>query len=123
MFRLPQTRKAIENRAADMCQNVYLSLAMTAAASLEGIEESITPDAEVTQSLYDMSVEERANANIKRLPTNLLEAIQMFDEDPLARETMGATMHGMYSRLKRAEWARFHEHVTEWERVEYLRFF
>jgi glutamine synthetase len=32
-------------------------------------------------------------------------------------------MHGLFSRYKRDEWARFHEHVTEWERIEYLRFF
>ena len=32
-------------------------------------------------------------------------------------------MHGMYSRCKHAEWERFHEHVTEWEKQEYLRFF
>ena len=33
------------------------------------------------------------------------------------------TMHTLFSRYKHDEWRRFHEHVTEWEQVEYLQFF
>jgi glutamine synthetase len=29
----------------------------------------------------------------------------------------------MYSEYKHGEWERFHQTVTEWEKVEYLRFF
>jgi glutamine synthetase len=123
MFRLPQPRKAIENRAADMCQNVYLSLAMTSAASLEGILGKLPPGPEVRRSLYDVPAAELAASEIKRLPTNLLEAVTLFDQDALAERLLGPTMHGMYSRLKHGEWRRFHEQVTEWERAEYLRFF
>ena len=32
-------------------------------------------------------------------------------------------MHGMFSRYKQDEWQRFHDHVTEWEQAEYLRFY
>jgi glutamine synthetase len=32
-------------------------------------------------------------------------------------------MHSLYAKYKRDEWDRFHEHVTEWEQLEYLRFF
>ena len=39
MIRFPQARYAIENRAVDMCVNPYLGLAMTCAASLEGMHE------------------------------------------------------------------------------------
>ena len=38
LIRLPQRRNAIENRACDMAVNAYLALAMTVAASLEGLE-------------------------------------------------------------------------------------
>ena len=40
-FRLPQNRYCIENRAADMMMNVYLALAMTVSAAVEGIETVI----------------------------------------------------------------------------------
>ena len=36
MLRLPQNRFCIENRAADMCMNPYLSLGMTTAATVAG---------------------------------------------------------------------------------------
>ena len=32
-------------------------------------------------------------------------------------------MHDSYSRYKHDEWERFHEHITEWETSEYLRFY
>lgn len=123
MFRLPQPRRAIENRASDMSINAYLGLAMTGAATLEGLTRRKHPGAPVNRSLYDLSRDEIAQAKIEPMPGNLLDAIRAFDADPLAKETFGATMHGMYSRCKHAEWERFHEHVTDWEKREYLRFF
>jgi glutamine synthetase len=29
----------------------------------------------------------------------------------------------MFGRYKRDEWQRFHDHVTDWERAEYLQFY
>jgi glutamine synthetase len=123
MLRLPQARWAIENRAADMCMNAYLSLAMTAAASLEGIEQGIDPPPPLNANVYDLDEQQLEQAGAKRLPTTLLEAIRAFDEDALARETLGPTMHDSYSRYKHDEWERFHEHITAWETSEYLRFY
>jgi glutamine synthetase len=123
MYRLPQSRYAIENRASDMCMNAYLALAMTIGASLEGISQGLGPGEPVNTSLYDMSDADLRAANIEPLPGHLHEAIQAFDASGLAREVLGETMHGSYSRYKHDEWARYHEKVTEWEVEEYLRFF
>jgi glutamine synthetase len=123
MLRLPQTRKAIENRACDISVNAYLALAMTAAASLEGLEERIDPGPPFDRALYDVPAQELRERGIERLPATLLDAIRAFDDDPLAREAFGATMHDSYSRYKHDEWDRFHEHVTDWERQEYTLFF
>jgi glutamine synthetase len=123
MLRLPQTRKAIENRACDMCVNPYLALALTLGASLEGMRERLDPGEPVDKPLYELTDEEAESRNVDRLPGNLLEAIEAFDRDPLAREVLGPTMHEMFSRYKRDEWQRFHDHVTEWEQAEYLRFY
>ena len=57
------------------------------------------------------------------MPATLKDAIKAFDKDPLAKDVLGATMHDCYSRYKHDEWGRFHEHITEWEVEEYLRFF
>jgi glutamine synthetase len=123
MIRLPQRRKAIENRACDMSVNPYLALAMTIAASLAGIEEGLDPGPPVDRALYDLTPDEQRVRGIAPLPRTLLEAVEAFDEDPLAREALGPTMHGMYSAYKHDEWDRFHQSVTPWEQREYLKFF
>jgi glutamine synthetase len=123
MIRFPQARFAIENRAADMCLNPYLGLAMTAAASLEGIRESVDPGPSLEKSLYDMTPEERDAFKVKPLPRNLDQAIAGFAADKLAKHVFGETMHRLYTLHKQDEWDRFHEAITEWERKEYLRFF
>jgi glutamine synthetase len=123
MIRLPQRRKAIENRAADMSVNPYLALAMTIAASLEGIEQNLEAGPPMERPLYDVTPDQQEELGIRRLPNTLKEAITAFDADPLAREVFGPTMHGMYSQYKHDEWERFHQSVTPWEQVEYLKFF
>lgn len=123
MLRLPQPRHAIENRACDMTMNFYLGMAMTTACSLDGFQARIDPGPPFNKPLYDTSEEELAAAGAKPLPRNLLEAIEAFDADPLAREVFGPVMHRQYSLYKHMEWDRFHQHITEWEVREYLRFF
>jgi glutamine synthetase len=123
MIRLPQARKAIENRACDMSVNAYLALAMTIGASLEGLEQGIDPGPALDRTAYDLTEADLRASGSRRLPSTLLEAIEEFDRDALAKEVFGETMHTLYVRYKRGEWRRFHEHITEWEQVEYLRFF
>lgn len=123
MLRLPQARYAIENRAVDMCVNPYLALAMTCAASLEGIKHAVDPGPPLNKSLYDLSREERIRYKVQPLPRNLNEAIAGFEADELAKQVFGETMHALYVRHKQDEWDRFHETITEWEQREYMRFY
>jgi glutamine synthetase len=123
MFRLPQARWAIENRAADMSMNAYLALAMTVGASLDGLTNDLKAPAALNNDVYGLSAAELTERGVKRLPANLNEAVQAFDESELAKEVLGATMHASYSQYKHDEWERFHQHVTDWEQHEYLRFF
>lgn len=123
MLRLPQARWAIENRAGDMCMNAYLALAMTSAATVEGMTEQLEPGPPLNSAVYDLDAPALREAGVQRLPTTLLEAITAFDADPLAQSTLGDTMHASYSQYKHDEWNRFHEHVTDWETSEYLRFY
>ncbi len=123
MLRLPQSRFAIENRATDMTMNTYLSLAMTLASAMEGINNKLDPGPMCNKNLYDMTEAEMKADGIHRLPRTLLEAIEYFDEDPLAKEVLGPVLHNSFSQYKHVEWDRFHQSVTEWEVHEYLRFF
>jgi glutamine synthetase len=123
MIRLPLTRKAIENRACDTAVNPYLALSMTIGATLAGVQEQLEPGPAIDKPLYDVSAAEAEEAGIQRLPGTLLEAINAFAADELAKDVFGETMHTLFVRYKRDEWTRFHEHVTAWEQIEYLRFF
>jgi glutamine synthetase len=123
MIRLPQRRNAIENRACDMAVNAYLALAMTVGASLEGLERGIDPGRPLDRPAYDLTEDDMRELGAPRLPATLLEAIEAFARDPLAKDVFGETMHSLYTRYKRNEWHRFHERITDWERSEYLLFF
>ena len=123
MIRLPQNRFCIENRAADMCMNPYLSLALTTASVLDGIENKIDPGKPLNLNLYTLSPEDMKEANIKTLPRNLLEAIEALNEDDFAREVLGDSMLLQFFSYKKDEWDRYHQAVTDWEVQEFLRLY
>ena len=123
MLRLPQTRFCIENRAADMCMNPYLSLGLTAAAMTEGIVNGYSPGEPLNKDLYNMSEEAIDRSGAQRLPRNLLEAIEILRADDLARQVLGETLMDSYLRYKLDEWERYHQAVTDWEVAEYLRLY
>lgn len=122
-FRLPQSRYCIENRAADMCMNVYLALACTLSAAVDGIVNQIDPGEPTDRDLYAMSAEEIEAAGIRRLPRNLLESTQHLRQDTLLERVLGPTMLRSYLAYKEDEWERYHQAVTNWEVEEYLRLY
>jgi len=123
MIRLPQSRFCIENRAADMCMNPYLSLGLTTAAMTEGIVNKYSAGEPLNQDLYSMSEEAIAKSGAQRLPRNLLEAIEILRTDELARTVLGDSMMNSYLHYKTDEWERYHQAVTDWEVEEYLRLY
>lgn len=122
-FRLPQSRYCIENRAADMCMNVYLALGMTLTAAVKGVVEGIDPGAPTDRDLYAMSDREFEELGIRRLPRNLMMATEALRRDDLAGEVMGPVMRNSYIAYKTDEWERYHQTVTDWEVQEYLRLY
>ncbi len=122
-FRLPQSRFCIENRAADMCMNVYLGLAMTLAAALTGITNKIDPGPATDRDLYEMTDAEFKELGIRRLPRNLSMATDALRVDELAEQVMGPVMRNSYIAYKVDEWERYHQAVTDWEVQEYLRLY
>ncbi len=122
-FRLPQSRYCIENRAADMCMNVYLALGMSLAAVVKGITNKIEPGPATNRDLYSMTDEEFKELGIRRLPRNLMIATEALSQDDLAEAVMGTTMRKSYLAYKVDEWERYHQAVTDWEVQEYLRLY
>jgi len=123
MLRLPQNRFCIENRAADMCMNPYLSLALTTMAVMDGIKNKIDPGKPLNVNLYTLSPEEIQASKIKSLPRNLLEAIEKLQHDDFAKEVLGESMLNQFFAYKMDEWDRYHQAVSDWEVTEYLRLY
>jgi len=121
MLRMPQSRFALENRAADMCMNPYLGLGMMLAATVEGIVNKIDPGKSVDEDLYVM--DEKRQQKLTALPRNLLEATEQLGKSKLAKQVLGEQMLSSFIAYKVDEWERYHQVTTDWELQEYLRLF
>ena len=123
MLRLPQSRFAIENRAADMCMNPYISLGMMLAAQVEGLVNELDPGPSLDEDLYVMDDAEKAKRDLTPLPRNLMEATEHLGRSELARNVMGEAMMRSFLAYKIDEWERYHQETTDWEVREYLRLY
>jgi len=106
-----------------MTMNVYLALAMTLSSVVEGISNKTDPGEPTDQDLYAMNEDDLKKFKIRRLPRNLLQAIESLKKDELAVKVMGPVMHKSYLSYKIDEWERYHQAVTDWEVQEYLRLY
>ena len=125
MLRLPRNRPCVENRAVDSAANHYLAAAFLLAAGLEGVAEGLDPGDPVEDLTYDWAATGPSGAGLTatRLPRNLLEAIEAFDADPLARAVFPDQFVSAYIAMKVDEWERYHAQVSDWERATYLTMF
>ena len=64
-----------------------------------------------------------AALGIKHLPQTLGDAVEAFAADPLSKEVFGEGMYGAWLDYKRDERISYLNHVSDWERSRYLKFF
>jgi len=122
-LRIPGGGGRVELRSADSSCNPYLGIAMMIAAGLEGIREKIDPGEPHLDNLYYKSDAQRAAQGIAWLPRTLSEAVDAFEQDPLGRAVFGELMFDTWIEFKRDEWLGYLNHVSDWERDRYLKFF
>ena len=125
-MRIPATRKGkidstrIEFRSPDPACNPYLALSVILAAGLDGIANNQPLPPETGSDVLKMTAEERSVAGVRRLPSNLSEAIRAMESSELVRDALGEHVFSWFLRNKRREWARYEEHVSQYELEEYL---
>jgi glutamine synthetase len=102
----------IEHRVPDTSSNPYLALAATLAAGLDGIRNGIDPGEPTLANAYHEEHE--------RLPRTLWEALEHLERDEVLVEALGQNLVTEFVKLKRDEFDRYQDHVSEWEREEYL---
>ena len=122
-LRIPLGGGRVELRAADSANNPYLGAAMVLSAGLEGIREDLDPGEPHTENMYNKSPAELREMGIALLPRTLEEAIDAFEADPFSKTVMGEEMFKSYAAFRREEWDAYHNHVSDWERDRYLKFF
>jgi len=116
--KLESTR--VEYRAPDTACNPYLAFAVILAAGLRGIEAGYELPREASTNLFEMTAEELAADGIRPLPGSLNEAVADMERSELMAETLGEHVFEWFIRNKRAEWASYKTHISQFELDRYL---
>ena len=100
-------KKTIELRFPDTSANPYLALAVCIAAGMDGIDKKMTPP-------------EAGDADGKKLPSTLEEAVRLMMQDELICSTLGTELSKIYKNVKKNEWKQYMMQVSDWEIDRYL---
>lgn len=122
LLRVPLGGGRVECRGADIGMNPYLGMALALAAGLEGIRENADPGEPHMENVYEKSPAQRRREKIKPLPRTLVEGIDAVKRDPLVEKVFGKEMFDSWVQFREEEWASYHNHVSDWERKRYLKF-
>ena len=126
LIRIPVVKRGkpdstrIEYRAPDSACNPYLAFAVILAAGLKGIEEGYELPREAAANLFAMTPEELAAEGIRPLPGSLNDAVIEMERSELVAETLGEHVFEWFIRNKRAEWAAYKTHISQFELDRYL---
>jgi glutamine synthetase len=107
----------IEHRAPSGLSNPYVVAAAVLAAGLLGIREGLEleppsgPDPAEDDPKYEP------------LPWSVRESLDHFERCGPLREMLGEEFVQVWLAVRRYELSRFEEHVTDWERTEYLEIY
>lgn len=104
----------LEHRMSDGAANPYLAVAAVLHAARLGICDGATPPPPESKLEPDDSV--------GRCPADLAAALDALEEDEALVECMGAELIANFVAVKRHEWQRFTDAVTDWELSQYLWF-
>jgi glutamine synthetase len=110
----------IEYRSPDSACNPYLAFAVILAAGLQGIEAGYELPPEADANLFALSPDELDAKGIQHLPGSLHEALGLMESSELLASTLGDHVFEWFIRNKRAEWAAYKAHVTQFELDRYL---
>lgn len=105
----------VENRAADAAANPYLVMAAVLAAGLDGIERNLDPGEAYAGDAYQSG----DPAVHPMLPNSLGTALDALEKDGYLGGIFGPEFVKAYLAVKRMEYRRFLDYVTDWEFNEY----
>jgi glutamine synthetase len=98
----------VESRIPGADVNPYLAFAGTIAAGLHGIEHDLDPGAPFEGNAYE-------STDVARIPSTLVEAIDLFEQSDVARAAFGADVHHHLLNTAKQEWRVANSVITDWE--------
>ena len=104
----------------DGTSNIYLAIASTIAAMLDGIEQQLTPPALIDEDVYEWDEAEFAKRNVKTLPQNLGKALNKLRVDTVLIKVLGEDFIAQYLATKTPEWVDYCRSISNWEYKHYL---
>ncbi|RQH01990.1 type I glutamate--ammonia ligase [Natrarchaeobius oligotrophus] len=113
----------IELRSPDPSCNPYLAIAVMIHAGLEGIERDLECPDPVRENIYEFDEAKREEYGIDTLPTNLGEAVDALEEDPVIYEALGEHVAPKFVEAKSQEFEEYLVDVSQWELDRYLETF
>ncbi len=126
LVRVPAKRgksTRIELRMPDPACNPYLALAVMLKSGLDGIKNNIKAKDPVNKNIFTMSSREKQRLQIKELPANLFEAVELMEKDALIKEVLGEHVFNHFIAAKKAEWQEYITQVHQWEVDRYLSYY
>ncbi len=104
----------LENRVGEPAANPYLYIASQIISGLDGVDSGLS---------VPEPVEAPYSKDENKLPPSLDKAIDAFASSEFYRKAFGTEFVDYLTTIKRAEWDRFMQTVTEWEHREYFSLF
>jgi len=119
LVRIPARKNIdVEIRNPDPAANPYLLYAAMIHAGLDGIKKKIEI-APIPKNIYSMSEDDRG-LGIKKLPTNLNEALEELQSDSVISKALGKEAVDLFVKYKKQEWQKFIGETTD---LEYKLYF
>lgn len=107
----------VEYRAVDSLVNPYLMGAGLLKAFDDGLTRNLDPGTPEQRNIYEAM---EAGKEVRRLPTDLRDALDALAADPVVLGAMPGDMERCFFHLKRDEWDRFMSTVTQWDYDRFL---
>jgi glutamine synthetase len=85
------------------------------AAGLDGVKRKLLPGPATLIDPGNYTDDERAALGIKRFPTNLKEALDNLEQDPVLMDALGPLLSKAYLAVKRLEWESFSKEDVAFE--------
>jgi glutamine synthetase len=126
LIRIPASRgmsTRVEVRSVDPAANPYLAMSVLLAAGLDGIKNEMKAPKPIDRNIYVMNKEEREEAGIEDLPSNLSNALEVLKKDEVMVKALGGHIFEHFIEAKEIEWDMFRTQVHPWEREQYLQMY